>query len=245
MPRMHKLVFPLEVKLASPDTETIVREIEGYGAIFGNTDFNGDMIAKGAFAETLKISKKTGTWPAMLSQHGGGLFFGDDTPVGIWTEIHEDDRGLYVKGVLADTPRGHEIYTLLKMARPALNGLSIGFRPLEWQRGKEVGPGATDPLGPRRVLTKIQLMEISFVTFPANTQARITGVKGEGSEVLTIRDAEEALRDAGFSRNEAKAILAGGYKQAATDQRDAEEEVSELSAILQKNIALFKPQQKV
>ena len=65
-------------------------------------------------------------------------------------------------------------------------------------------------------LKKVDLFEISLVTFPANPKARIGSVKSGLSE----REAERALRDAGFSRSEAKAIIADGFN-AATGQRDA------------------------
>lgn len=216
----------VELKFAPDDTtESGTMTFSGYGAVFGNVDAHGDVIAKGAFAGTLAESKASGMWPAMLSQHGGWSAE-DMTPVGVWTEMKEDDHGLYVEGKLADTPRGRELYTLMKMQpRPAINGMSIGYRPIEWANREK-------PDDPRRTLKKIQLVELSLVTFPANGKARITGVKsGEGD--ITIRDAEEALREAGFSRKEAKAILSGGFKSL----RDAEDDNDELAAIVRRNIA--------
>jgi HK97 family phage prohead protease len=197
-----------EVKLAK-DGEMVV---EGYGAVFNNVDSYGDMIMPGAFADTIANSKKTGSWPAMLMQHGGmGLGADDMTPVGIWTEMEEDQFGLKLKGKLADTVRGREAYALLKMEpRPAIDGLSIGYMVKAYE-------ARTRPEEPRRKLTKIDLFEVSLVTFPANPKARISDVKsGSG---LDIRDAERALRDVGFSRSEAKAILAKGFQ--AVGQREA------------------------
>src|SRR2546426_564387 len=64
--------------------------------------------------------KAAGPMPAMLWQHDA------DEPIGVWTEMAEDAKGLRVKGQLClDTARGKEAYALLKMG--ALNGLSIGF----------------------------------------------------------------------------------------------------------------------
>jgi len=221
----------LELKFASSDGPVEAMTFSGYGAVFGNVDAYGDVIAKGAFAATLAEAKTSGLWPAMLSQHGGwGMGADDMTPVGVWTEMKEDDHGLYVEGKLADTPRGRELYTLMKMQpRPAINGMSIGYRPIEWSQREK-------PEDPRRTLKKIQLIELSLVTFPANGKARVTGVKSEDGDGPGIRDAEEALRDAGFSRKEAKAILAGGFKSL----RDAEDGHDELVAILRRNIATLK-----
>ena len=163
----------------------------------------------------------------MLSQHGGWAIGADDmTPVGVWTEIREDDHGLFVEGQLADTVRGKELYTLMKMSpRPAINGMSIGYRPIEWTMRSK-------PEEPRRTLTKVDLVEISLVTFPANGKARVTGIKSDGS-MPQIRELERALRDAGCSRTQAKSILADGYK--AMPLREAEGE-DEVAAILRRNI---------
>lgn len=208
-----------EVKLAG-NAETMT--FEGYGAVFGNLDSYGDVIQPGAFAETLAASRRTGRWPAMLAQHGGmGLSAGDMMPIGVWTDMAEDGKGLWVQGKLAETERGKEAYALMKMEpRPALDGLSIGYVAKKWTAGAK-------PNEPRRKLEAIELMEISLVTMPANPKARVSGVKSGAG--LTERDAERALRDAGFSRKEAAAIVAAGFK--ALPQRDADEAGDELAAV--------------
>lgn len=206
---MDRASFSLrDIKLAGDATDMV---FSGYGAVFNNIDSYGDMIVPGAFAATLAEAKSTGNWPAMLMQHGGwGMGADDMTPVGIWTEMAEDGIGLKMTGKLADTPRGREAYALLKMdPRPAITGLSIGYVAKTFE-------ARTKPEEPRRKLTKIDLYEVSLVTFPANPKARIEGVKSAGG--LTVRDAESALRDAGFSRTEAKAIVAKGFK--SIGQRD-------------------------
>ena len=77
-----------------------------------------------------------------------------------------------MSGTLADTTRGREVYALMKMApRPAIDGLSIGYVAKQWE------PAATPGL-PRRRLTRLDLIEISPVTFPANARARVDQVKG-------------------------------------------------------------------
>jgi HK97 family phage prohead protease len=219
--KMDHLTCGLEVKLASGDAADMT--FSGYGAVFGNVDAWGDTILKGAFKDTLAEARKSGNWPAMLMQHGG--FGADDmTPVGIWTGLSEDDTGLKVDGKLADTARGREAYALLKMQpRPAITGLSIGYRTKEFSIG-------TKPGEPKRSLKKVDLLEISLVTFPANPLARVGSVKSD----LTKRDAERALRDAGFSREEAKAIVADGYK--GLSLRDAGNGLSDVADQLRRNI---------
>jgi len=191
-----------------------VRKFSGYGAVFGNVDSYGDVIAKGAFGRTLSEHKAAGTMPAMLSQHGPVMGGDEMMPIGVWTSMMEDDHGLLVEGRLSDTPRGNEAYTLLKDR--ALRGLSIGYVARKFTL-------RTKPDEPRRTLTDIELIEVSLVTFPANPKARVDAVKGVQGKAITTRDCEHALRDAGVPRELAKAIVAKGWR-AATDQRDAEGE---------------------
>lgn len=198
----------------------------GYGAVFGNVDSYGDVLAAGCFAESLREAKGSGIWPAMLLQHGGGMFGGtaeDMTPIGIWTSMEEDSHGLKVEGKLADIARGRDLYTLMKMQpRSAINGLSIGYSPIEWQ-------SRTKPEEPRRTLKKVKLWEVSPVTFPANPKARVSDVK-----TAAPSEFEKILRDAGLSRTEAKAFMAegfGGLKRL----RDAGGEADELAALIRRN----------
>lgn len=177
--------FALQIKAAGEDGT-----LEGYGSVFGVRDNYDDVIAKGAFVQSLNDHKAAGTMPAMLWQHDA------DKPIGIWTEMVEDEKGLRIKGQLAlETVKGKEAHALLKMG--ALNGLSIGFMSKEWayDRDTEV-----------RTLTAIDLWEVSLVTFPANEKARVTNVKS-AEEMATPKDAEKVLRDAGFSKSDATAFV--------------------------------------
>jgi hypothetical protein len=144
----------------------------GCESTFGNVDSYGDTVAPGAFAKTISDAKNgNAPWPAMLSQHGGN----DPTPVGIWTGMDEDEHGMKLKGKLAiNNKRGANIYALLKMKpRPALNGLSIGYRV----RDAENHRSGSGPNGAKRTLKQIDLVECSIVTFPADQFARVASVK--------------------------------------------------------------------
>lgn len=214
---------PLEVKFA--DDGAKAGEFEGYGAVFGNVDAYGDVIQKGAFKDTLRDWKKEKRLPPMLVQHGGWMMTDTDAlPVGIWQEMSEDDTGLHVKGRLInlDTERGKTIYGAMKEG--ALDGMSIGYRAKEFALG-------TKPDEPRRTLKKVDLVELSVVTFPANGAARVAAVKS-ASGVRTIREFEDFLRDAGFSNAQAKAIASRGFKSDPRDEDDAD-----VAALLRRNIA--------
>jgi uncharacterized protein len=170
--------------------------VEGYGSVFDVVDSYDDVVEKGAFVRTLKEGRP----PAMLWQH--------DTaePIGVWESLREDETGLFVRGRFAKTQRGQEAFELVKMG--ALSGLSIGYSVKDARMEKN---GV-------RVLTDLNLWEVSPVTFPANDAARITRVKA--SDLKTEREFEEFLRDAGFSRAAAKAITAGGFKASETRRDD-------------------------
>lgn len=229
----HVLCRFNEIKLAPPESETM--SFEGYGAVFGNVDAYGDVIDPGAFAQYLSDAQSgKQAWPAMLLQHGGwGMTAEDLMPAGVWTDLGEDGKGLKSAGTLADIPKSRDAYTLMKMQpRPAIDGLSIGYYAREWaERSK--------PDEPRRRIRRIDLVEISLVTFPANGKARIAGIKSIGD---TERDIEGWLmRDAGFSRREARIAINQGFK-ALIGTQDAAGELEELAEIIRRNTAILSKQ---
>lgn len=226
----HKVFTLAEIKFAEGDGATAM-EFTGYGAVFGNVDAYGDVIIPGAFADTMATARKSGNWPAMLSQHGGwGMTSEDLTPIGIWTDMSEDGHGLKLTGVLADTPRGRDLHTLMKMKpRPAINGLSIGYVAKEWtQRSK--------PEEPRRTLKKIDLIEVSPVTFPANGLARVQSVKSI-EQLASLSDVEGHLRDVcGMSKAEARTLVS---RIKSVGGRSDSGELDALAAAIKRNTELL------
>jgi HK97 family phage prohead protease len=144
---------------ASNGTE---REIKGYGSVFWNVDSYGDVIMPGAF--TPSLAKRA---PLMLDHHDSSKV------IGRWDVFREDERGLYLEGRLADTPRGNETYTLLRMG--ALRGLSIGFRMLASRPNKSGG----------RDITAAEVWEVSVVAFPANELAAVTSVRSQKATAVS------------------------------------------------------------
>lgn len=160
---------------------------EGYASVFDVVDNGLDVVAKGAFIDSLSNRK-----PKMLWQHD------TDKPIGVWDEVREDEKGLFVKGrLLKDVAQGREAMALLRAG--ALDSMSIGYVVEE---STEEGNGRI------RRLTKIKLYEISLVTFPMLEVANVTAVKS----IETPRDFERFLRDAGFPKRMAKGITAQGFK---------------------------------
>lgn len=168
--------------------------IEGYGSTFGNKDHGGDVVERGAFAESLKRRM-----PKMLWQHNM-----QEVP-GVWEEAYEDTNGLYLKGRFIDTTLGRDVYTQAKEG--AIDKLSIGYSVMDYEQDNGV-----------RRLKSLNLFEVSLVTFPMNEQATVVAVKNQPQ---TVREFEQFLRDAGFSKAKANAIASHGFK-AADSQRDVE-----------------------
>ena len=226
----HKLFTFSELKFAdTPADGTTLKQFSGYGAFFGNVDSYGDVIEAGAFQETIATARKSGNWPAMLSQHGAwGMTSEDLTPVGVWTDMAEDGKGLKLDGTMAETQRGQDLYTLMKMKpRPAINGLSIGYIPKKFTMG-------TKPSEPRRTLHVVELIEISPVTFPANGKARVTNVKSATGD-FSERDFEQLMQDAGLSRKEARIVLSHGFRHLKAMQDAGSDELGELAAAIKRN----------
>jgi HK97 family phage prohead protease len=150
--------------------------------------------------------------PKMLLQHGMGFGALDNVPIGTWTKMEEDEVGLYVEGQLfaLNTERGQYIYEGLKAG--ALDGLSIGYKALDFTYGMKQGD-------PRRTLKKVRLDEVSILTVPSNDKARVGAVKSAADYTpQDWRALEAVLRDEGLSRSDSvKAV--SGFK--AYLQRDA------------------------
>jgi HK97 family phage prohead protease len=227
-----------QCKLAPTDPAADTMEFNGYGAVFGNVDSYGDVIEKGAFSQYLAdVQSGKQDWPAMLQQHGGwGVSASDFKPVGVYSELKEDDIGLKTTGFLADTTDGNDLYKLMKMQpRPAISGLSIGYYVREQAYG-----GKNDPY--ERLLKQIDLVEISIVTFPANGKARIGGVKALAD--MKDHELERTLRDVlGLSQKEAKTVISRGFRALRTDADAGSEEIKQMAALLERNASIFKTQQ--
>ncbi len=189
--RMQTLNLKLDVKALND------REFEGYGSVFNTMDLVGDIVAPGAFKESLAEHEAAGTMPLMFWMHC------PDQVAGAWVSMQEDKRGLAVKGELADTQLGNEMRTLLKMQ--AVRGLSIGFRTRESEWVDD------EMNGIHRVLTEVDLVEVSLVSMAANPLAQVSAVKSRLSDmgvyVPSRTETEKMLRKGGFSKTAARDMV--------------------------------------
>lgn len=174
----------LETKFARFGDEIKVKNghmIEGYASLFGACDQGGDVVGKGAYAASLKANAADGRRVKMLWQHDPGY------PIGVWDEVREDARGLWVKGrLLPEVAKGREAVELIGAG--AIDGLYIGYRTLK---------AAKNDKG-QRLLTELELWEVSLVTFPMLPSARVVAKSEDLPEddSAILRDMAAALRGA-------------------------------------------------
>lgn len=171
----------------------------GYCNVFDVEDSYGDVVRKGAFIESINDWQAKGKMPPILWQHDRS------TVIGVWTKLFEDDTGLYGEGKLLidDVAKAKEAHALLK--HEAIDGLSIGYCIKE---------SSYDHDNDIYNLLKLDLREISVVTFPANSDSRIDVVKStlDKGELPTLPEFEKFLREAGFSKSQATAIAGRGLR---------------------------------
>lgn len=128
---------------------------EGYASLFRIPDLAKDVVEPGAFRDSLQRRGASGV--KLLGQHDPA------EPIGRWLNLEEDGRGLLVRGRLSlAVARAREIHALMRDG--AIDGLSIGFRAERSRR---------EPRSGIRRLERVDLWEISIVTFPMLPQARI------------------------------------------------------------------------
>lgn len=211
---MENIEEDVSTKTARFDFKQINEEgaFEGYASRFNEEDESGDTVKPGAFADTLREKGVEGI--KLLAHHDRREI------IGMWNELKEDGIGLFARGSLF----GDESKIRDRMKAGALDGLSIGFRTVTQE--------VTNPQTFTRDLIKLELFEISVVTFPMLESARITAVK----ELPTKRDLEHLLtRDAGLTRSEAQAIINGkGFNEIAAMRDAGASQPQQLAAMLRK-----------
>jgi HK97 family phage prohead protease len=190
---MENLYSPLELKFAD---NAPLGQFSGYASFFGNIDSHGDVVRKGAFDESLAEKKAEGRPVPMHLMHRA--FGGDGLPVGVWTNIAEDDKGLKVDGKISgmNTDAGKLIFERVKDG--ALGGLSIGFkiRP----DGAIIGKSKSDP---KRTLINLDLKEISLVDSPSNAMTRVDAIKS-----AMLEEFKELMKHADVGKATAATVAA-------------------------------------
>jgi len=195
---MHLLTKSIDLDLKSL---TEKGNFSGYGSVFNVVDKGGDIVAPGAFAESLGKWQKSGRSVPVLWQHQ------PDQPIGAWDALKEDDHGLMGEASLwlDDAPYARLAHK--GMSTKTITGLSIGYRVKDYSVNKDTGV---------YTLQKLDLVEISVVTNPMNDDARVADVKSllEAGRLPGLPEFEKFLREAGgFSKTQSIAIAGGGLSK--------------------------------
>lgn len=159
----------------------------GYASTFNNIDKDGDIILEGAFQESL--AQKKYRLPLLWSHD-------HNIPAIGMVELTEDSHGLRIdRGILnLELALARDIYSNIKNG--ILDSFSIGF----YLQKREYRDGV-------RYILQADIFEVSLVNFPANNEAKINNIKTVLKDIHNIRTCEEALRDVGFSQNDAKHFI--------------------------------------
>lgn len=184
----------------------------GYGSVFGNVDSYREIVAPGAFKNSLAALASVGDVMPALWQHD------PSKPIGGYNVLAEKENGLWVEGFLLkdDVALAREAYALMR-AR-VVKGLSIGY---------VVRGDSYDEKTSVRTLTEVDLREVSIVTFPANELAQVENVKTALTHMLkagqlpSIKDFEDFLREAGFSKTQAAFVANNGLSKLHRGEPDS------------------------
>ena len=201
--------FDFEMKSFRKDNDFAY--FEGYLSTFGNIDRDDDVIAKGAFTESIKELTPSLFWVHKSSE-----------PLGIFESLVEDDVGLYVKAKMPLADEFVKNRVVPQMEIGSLKFMSAGFSIPDYNKNVEYKDGI-------RYILKVKLWEGSLVPIPANPLAAIKShdrLKVEDLKGLDERSLEKAFHEgSSFSKKDSKMLVSfvkkGLIGDDQNEQRDA------------------------
>ena len=215
--------FEFEVRELKMDEESKRATFTGYASTFGNKDYGGDIVAAGAFADSIKKNPTI----MVLADHTATV----KNQIGFGFDMSEDAKGLITTTEInLEKESGREAYAMLKHAkeRGYKVGLSIGYSvsDYEWDEKNRV-----------RTIKSADIWEYSVVIFPMNPKATVTSVKsilesGEKDQIAEIkRRIESHLREEeGFSKSEAEGFVSKGFTSLCdTGSEEATKAIEEMA----------------
>jgi len=214
--------FELDVKSVADSGK-----FTGYGSVFGVVDSYGEVVAPGAFEKSLADLAAKGRSLPILWQHRTG------EPIGSWTSLKEDNRGLLGDGDLWLDDAQYARIAYKGMQSKSITGLSIGYYVIKASYNEKTGI---------RTLEELDLVEVSIVTVPANDEARIDAIKSHiaHGNLPALSDFERFLREAGFSKTQATVIANRGLKHLLRSESDSDD-TNDLATLLQHASAFSLP----
>ncbi len=196
-----------------------------YASTFGNKDFDGDVILKGAFLSSIKKFKDSkGKVPKLAFQHDTSRLPGKIL------DLKEDDLGLLMEAQFIDTQEGRD--RLVEVKEGVITDVSIGFNILDSEQGEKLPRPTFFGRTHERIIKEVELFEVSLVSFPANPKAEIISMKSREEKKRYL---ENFLRSLGAGREKAKTVCSDVFKQLSlaneedSSMRDALEEKESLA----------------
>ncbi len=155
----------------------------GYCSVFDVVDSYDEIVKKGAFVDSLNDWQAKNKMPPILWQHDRSEV------IGVWTKLYEDEKGLYGEGKLLidDVAKAKEAHALIKAG--AIDGLSIGYRTQKYRYNSD-----DDTID----LLKLDLKEVSIVTFPANADSTVNNIKAAAKQEKDAKTAIAILNNINF-----------------------------------------------
>lgn len=226
----RKLLVPtFDLTEFKADADGKKGRISGYGIHFSNVDLGDDIVDKKSCDEDLEDHRNAKTMPFMFYQHD------KNEPIGDWLDMQKDDKGVHMVGELwldKGITKAEQAYLMCKGR--GQKGLSMGYKTVLSERDK----------AGKRVLKKIKVREVSPVAFPMNQKALLTSVKSIlEQETISVREAEDYLREVGMSQSQAKSFLAKlslSFKSQRDVEKKAESESSDLKDAFENTLKSIK-----
>ena len=196
--RLKNYSADVRVKAAPTEEEAAAGRIEAYASVFDTVDSYGDVVRRGAFADTLKEWSDSGKTIPLLYGHN---FSDPFMNIGGVVEASEDERGLKITADLdMDNPSAVQVFNLISKGR--LSEMSFAFNY------RDAGPATVDGDEIFEVRA-VELFEVSVVPIGANRETEILSAKS-ARELLTA--VKQANLDA-----ETEAAVVGALTRAAGD----------------------------
>lgn len=181
--------------------------INGYFSTYDRIpDSYGDVIAPGAFTETIKKREKSGHPFPLCWNHDL------DQIIGKVDSIEDTEKGPLMTASFFDTPLAQEKREIVKSG--VVYQFSFAYDVLE------AGPTELEDGTKANELKKLDLFEVSIVPIPANPRAEVTDVKAGRRN---SKADEDAIRQA--------ITLLQGVLDDADDPEDGEDDVKANTAV--------------
>ena len=141
-------------------------KISGYFSTYDEEpDSYGDIVAPGAFTETIKAREATGHPFPLCFNHNM------DAVIGTVDSIEDTEKGPLITASFLNTEKAQEVREMVKSG--GVFQFSFAYEVEGWEEPTEEQKAK----GITNVLTKVDLYEVSVVVVPANQNAVVTDIK--------------------------------------------------------------------